>query len=99
MADSTEITAPATKALTALGAGAGSTAVSMTQHAQSFLPTDLSGWMALTASTVAVLYSLHLLGEWYWKKAVRPFCVRRGWLKPKATKLLVIDPEQLQEAE
>lgn len=99
MADNSDITAPATKAVTAIAAGAGTTAMSLTQQAQSFLPTDLNGWMALTASTLAVLYSLHLFAEWYWKKAVRPFCERRGWLKPREKRLIVIDPDQLQEAE
>lgn len=83
MADNTEISAPVAKAAAALTAGAGTSAVSMAQQAHSFLPTDLNGWMALTASSVAVLYSLHLMGEWYWKKVWRPFAEQKGWLKPK----------------
>lgn len=84
MADSYEITAPVTKAATALTAGVGTSAVSVaTANVGNFLPTDLNGWMALIASTVAVLYSLHLLGEWYWKKVWRPYAERKGWLKAK----------------
>lgn len=98
VADNSEITAPVAKAATALTAGASTSVVSMSQAAQSFLPTDLGGWMALTASTLAVLYSIHLLGEWYWKKFWRPLFERRGWLAPKAkAKMLLVDPEQLQQ--
>lgn len=82
VADPTEISAPVAKAATALGAGAGTSAVSMTQQAQSFLPHDLGGWLAAAASGMALFYSIHLLGEWYWKKVWRPFAERQGWLKP-----------------
>lgn len=96
MADSSEITAPVAKATTALGASAGTAAMAMTDKAQSFLPTDLAGWLAVGASAAALLYSVHLLAEWYWKKAIRSFAERRGWIKHKpAPKVIVIDPEQL----
>lgn len=81
MSDS-QISTPVVKATTALGAGAGSSALSMTNTASSFLPTDLAGWMALTASTVAVLYTLHLIAEWYWKKVWRDLLERWGWIQP-----------------
>lgn len=32
------------------------------------------------ASAVAFLYTTLLLGEWLWKKAIRPACVRHGLL-------------------
>jgi hypothetical protein len=89
--DESQITAPVGKAVTALSAGAGtSVAATMASNPGSFLPTDLSGWMALAASTAAVLYTLHLMGEWYWKKVLRPCFVARGWLpKPKGTAFVV----------
>jgi hypothetical protein len=77
MAADSEITAPVAKAATALTAGAGTSVISMSHQAASFLPTDLNGWMALTAPlSAALIYSLHLLGEWYWKKVWRPFAER-----------------------
>lgn len=30
------------------------------------------------ASALAALYTLLLIGEWLWKKLIRPFCERRG---------------------
>lgn len=72
MADNSEITAPVAKAATAITAGAGASAISLTEKAQSFLPTDLGGWLAAGASLLAILYSAHLLGEWYWKKVIKP---------------------------
>ena len=33
------------------------------------------------AAFVAAIYTLILLGEWVWKKLIRPFCESRGWLK------------------
>lgn len=32
------------------------------------------------AAVLAALYSLALLLEWLWKKAIRPYCEYRGWL-------------------
>lgn len=83
MSSNTEITAPVAKAATAMTAGAGTSALSVATNAGSFLPTDLNGWMALVASSAAVVYSVHLLGEWYWKKVWRPFLESRGWIAPK----------------
>lgn len=76
----TQIAMPVAKAAAALGAGAGSSAVAAASNGGSFLPVDLAGWMALAASTAAVLYTMHLLAEWYWKKVVRDVLVRWGWL-------------------
>jgi len=33
------------------------------------------------AAALAAFYTLILIGEWLWKKAIRPFCVRRGWVQ------------------
>lgn len=43
--------------------------------AQSFIPSTLDGWMSVVASSLAILYSLHLLWDW-WK----PVFKRWGWL-------------------
>jgi hypothetical protein len=40
-------------------------------------------WQAL-AGMLASLYSVLLIGEWFWKHGVRSFCERHGWLKPRA---------------
>ena len=80
MSNDSQITAPVAKAAMALGAGAGSSATAAAAKAADFLPADLAGWMALAASTAAVLYTMHLLGEWYWKKVLRNFFARRGWI-------------------
>lgn len=80
-APDSRIASPVVKAVTALCAGAGTSAAAEAARAQGFLPTDLAGWMAVAASTLAVLYTLHLLAEWYWKKVLRDFFVRRGWIK------------------
>jgi hypothetical protein len=94
------ITAPVGKAVASLAMGTGTSVMSkLTEQADAFLPKDANGWMALTASTVAVLYSFHLLGEWYWKKVWRPFAERRGWIKPRQYKRVVlVDSEDGIEA-
>lgn len=79
---SAEISFPIRKACTALAAGVSTSALSMTQEVQSFLPTSLGEWLAAGASGVALIYSLHLMGEWYWKKFWRDVLERRGWIKP-----------------
>lgn len=40
----------------------------------------ITSW-ADAASALAFLYTLLLLCEWVWKKLVRPFAERRGWLR------------------
>lgn len=35
------------------------------------------------AAFAGFLYSGLLIGEWLWKKAVRPFAERRGWVKAR----------------
>jgi hypothetical protein len=93
MADPSEITAPASKALTALGAGAGTSMGALATNAGSFLPTDLAGWIALAASTAALVYTLGLLAEWWFKRVWRPFAVARGWLKPPKGARFVVDED------
>lgn len=80
---SPDVQAPLPKAAAALGAGAGASAMSISQHAQSFLPTDLAGWLAASASAAALAYSLCLLSEWWWKKLWKPFFISRGWLRAR----------------
>lgn len=40
----------------------------------------ITSW-ADAASALAFLYTLILLAEWLWKRLLRPFCERRGWVK------------------
>jgi hypothetical protein len=86
MSQNNEIAAPAMKAASAIGAGAGASIGAIAQQGASFLPTDAGGWAALAASLMALLYSGCLLGEWTWKKVLRPISVHMGWAsKPKGT--------------
>lgn len=85
-----QITSPVAKAASAIGASGGASAMSVANQAGSFLPTDLAGWMALAASTAAVVYTLMLQAEFWWKKFIRPWCVSKGWLpKPQGTAFVV----------
>ena len=42
----------------------------------------ITSW-AEAASFLAALYTLLLILEWLWKRLVRGFCERRGWVVPK----------------
>lgn len=42
----------------------------------------ITSW-AEAASFAAFLYSMVLLGEWFWKKLIKPFLIYRGWIKPQ----------------
>lgn len=33
------------------------------------------------AAFIASIYTLILIGEWTWKRAIRPYCEKRGWVK------------------
>lgn len=80
--EATEVAFPAMKAASAIGAGAGTSILSTAMaNPTSFFPTDFGGWAAAIASTCACLYTLHLLGEWWWKKFWKGFFYRRGWIK------------------
>lgn len=93
MPDPNEITAPVGKAMTALGAGAGSSVTAIAANAGSFLPTDLAGWIALLASSAALVYTITISCEWWWKRVWRPFCVARGWLPPAKGTRFVVDTD------
>lgn len=78
----TQVPAPIAKAASALGAGAGTSLLSTAMaDPHSFLPHDYAGWAAAIASTLAALYTLHLMCEWYWKKFLRGWCLRHGLIK------------------
>lgn len=40
----------------------------------------ITSWAEL-ASFLAVVYSLLLIGEWLWKKAIKPMLISRGYIK------------------
>ena len=46
---------------------------------------------ATIAQMAAALYTMLLMGEWLWKKLWRPFCERRGWLKPMRTRIITVE--------
>jgi hypothetical protein len=73
-----QIAAPVAKAASAIGAGVGTSAMSITAGAQNFLPQDLAGWLAAAASGAALIYSLTLLGEWWWKRFWKPLLKKHG---------------------
>jgi hypothetical protein len=74
------IQAPAAKAFTAMGAGAGTSLLSTAQNAISFWPQTYGEWAAALASTVAFAYSVCLLSEWIWKRFIRPAFRSLGWI-------------------
>lgn len=43
----------------------------------------ITSW-ADVAAFLAAIYSMILIGEWCWKKILRPFAERRGWVQRKA---------------
>jgi hypothetical protein len=93
MDDKTQIAAPAAKAAAALTASAGTSAVSVVSGVESFLPTNLAGWLAAAASAAALLYTLTIMIEWWWKRVCRPLAVRRGWMKVRPGTHFQIDVE------
>ena len=66
------IQSPLAKAATAIAAGTGTSVISLTTATVSFLPENLSGWLAAAASAAALLYSLMLILEWLWKRVWIP---------------------------
>lgn len=44
----------------------------------------VTSW-AEAAAFAGFIYSLLLIGEWLWKRVVRKFAARRGWVKPRTT--------------
>lgn len=40
----------------------------------------ISSWSDV-AAMLAAFYSLLLIGEWFWKRTLRPCFERRGWVK------------------
>ena len=46
---------------------------------------------ATIAQMAAALYTMLLMAEWFWKKLWRPFCERRGWLKPLRHRIITIE--------
>ncbi|WP_423933150.1 hypothetical protein [Comamonas sp. 23] len=51
-------------------------------------------WGAI-ASIVAVLYTVLLISEWFWKKLWRPAFERWGWIKPrKGSRIILLDDYQ-----
>lgn len=77
MTDPTQVTAPVFKASVALASGVGTSVLSTVVEKHHFFPTDYAGWAAAIASTMAALYSIHLMADWYWKKVLRDWFARR----------------------
>lgn len=76
-----EVQSPVIKSVAGLGSAAGSSAMSKMTESYTFLPTDLAGWMAVAASTLAVGYTATIWVEWWWKKFWKPWLKRRRWVK------------------
>lgn len=93
--ESDQITTPVAKAAATLGAGAGSSAIAFAQQAESFFPTTLGGWLGVAAPTIAIVYTLHLLADFYWKRVWRPLLVRWGFLAPLPRKIVRIFDEDV----
>lgn len=64
-----DIQSPVLKSGSALGASAAASASAKTmEQVGNFLPNDLAGWLAAGASLLAILYTLTLWGEFWFKK-------------------------------
>jgi hypothetical protein len=46
---------------------------------------------ATIAQMAAALYTVLLMGEWFWKKLWRPFLERRGWVEPIRHRIITIE--------
>ncbi len=66
-----DIHAPVTKAVTALGAGAGTSVAAKIQEASQFMPQTLAETLACVASVLAICYTGALLWELRMKKRRR----------------------------
>ncbi len=85
-----QITAPAAKAITALGAGGVASVGATATNAGSFMPTNFNEWMAAAASFAALCYTTTLMCEWLWKRMIRPYLVSIGKMPaPKGTSFTV----------
>ncbi len=45
-----------------------------------WIAVSITSW-AEAASFLAAIYSAILIGEWVWKRLLRPWCVRHGWVR------------------
>lgn len=50
----------------------------------------------LIAKIAAAIYGVAVLSEWIWKKAARPFCESRGWLK-RRRRILTVQEYEAEE--
>lgn len=48
--------------------------------------TTITAWAHLIAEIAAATLTILLVGEFLWKKIIRPFCEYRGWIKRKPEK-------------
>lgn len=46
---------------------------------------------ATIAQMAAALYTMLLMGEWFWKKLWRPLAERRGWIKPIRHRIITVE--------
>lgn len=51
--------------------------------ASAWLAVGITSWSD-AAAALAALYTVILILEWVWKKAVRPFAEQRGWMRRKS---------------
>ncbi len=49
------------------------------------------------ASIMAAAYTALLIGEWLWKKLLRPLAERRGWVKPRKRWIITLDDLKEQQ--
>ena len=46
---------------------------------------------ATIAQMAAALYTVLLMGEWFWKKFWRPLLERQGWIKPMRHRIITVE--------
>lgn len=108
MMSNTEINMPVAKAASAITAAVTATSDVPHQVVQAATATwSYNAWLAVNsipwgtlASIAATIYTLILIGEWFWKKLWRPFFERTGWIKKRRHRVLTLSEFQaLQETD
>lgn len=66
-----DIHAPVAKGLTALGVSGGTSIANVVAERSSFLPQTLGEYLAAGSAGLAMLYTMVLFAEWFWKKVIK----------------------------
>lgn len=100
-----DISMPITKGISAIGVAAAAKADVVDQIAAAATGnSSANAWGAVNAipwgtiaSILAAAYTALLIGEWLWKKLLRPLAERRRWVKPRKRYIITLDDLQEQQ--